>query len=128
MVIAFETRCLSAVRPWSRTHNCLSDRCALGSQQRTDRSSGPSPNSQWAPKQASEFTTRISSPQCGWPHSRLQACLPDASLIGDNAVDGPPAGSLTGAVALEIAAGFDLYQAAFTEITRRAKDRFERCD
>lgn len=80
------------------------------------------------PEQGYEFTTPISSPRCGWPHSRLQACFPCASLIGDHAVDGLPAGPLAEAVAPEIVAGFDLYQAAFMEITRRAKDRFERCD
>ena len=48
--------------------------------------------------------------------------------MGEHALDGLPAGRLADAVVTEIVAGFDLYQAAFMEITRRAKDRFERCD
>lgn len=48
--------------------------------------------------------------------------------MGEHAVDGLLPGRLADAVAPEIVAGFDSYQAAFMEITRRAKDRFERCD
>ena len=40
----------------------------------------------------------------------------------------PDTATLVGAVASMIVDGFEGYQAAFGEITRRAKDRFERCD
>jgi isocitrate dehydrogenase kinase/phosphatase len=48
--------------------------------------------------------------------------------MADRAVGGLSAGQFAAAVVPAIVAGFDEYQAAFMRITRRAKDRFERCD
>jgi isocitrate dehydrogenase kinase/phosphatase len=46
----------------------------------------------------------------------------------ERAVGDPIAARLAGAVVPAIVGAFDGYQAAFIEITRRAKGRFERCD
>jgi isocitrate dehydrogenase kinase/phosphatase len=54
--------------------------------------------------------------------------FPYIGLMGERAVGNPSASRLADAVAPAIVASYDLYQAAFVEITRRAKERFERCD
>ncbi len=59
---------------------------------------------------------------------RLPPSFPYAGPMAEREARDRTTTGLVGAVAPAIVAGFDGYRAAFAEITRRAKSRFERCD